>query len=88
MSWTFACQDFSNHRFGDPRPPVIRKYFATEAAADAALVAYRTTHSDPDVYVESVVRTRQRRAPVVTSQNDFGFATAVGPHGERATTTE
>ena len=79
MSWTFIYQDLSTHQFGDPRPPVERQYFRTEAEASAAFRAFRAVYPDNDIYIASVTETRRRRAPVAERQFQFDFQSAAHP---------
>jgi hypothetical protein len=79
LSWTLSTQDYSRHHFGDPRPPVERQYFRTEAEAAAALRAFRAAYPDTNIYTASVTAPRRRKAPVAERQGDFGFAPADGP---------
>ena len=78
MSWVFCHQDFSRHLFDDQKPPVARTYFATQDEALAAARAFRADHQDPDVFVISVYRTKQRKAPIRLRQADLGFPLANG----------
>ena len=70
MSFRLSIQDYRRHRFGDPRPAVIRECFRTRAEAEAALRAYRMTHPDRNTHVAGVTETRKRRAPVAERQGD------------------
>jgi hypothetical protein len=79
MSFQVSIQDYSKHKFGDPRPAVVREYFRSQAEAEAALRTYRTTHPEQNIYVACVAETKPRKPPVVARQADFGFNPADGP---------
>jgi hypothetical protein len=79
LSWTLFTQNYSRNHFGDPRPPVERQYFRTEAEAAAALRAFRTAYPDTNIYIAGVTAPRRRKSPMAERQADFGFALADGP---------